>query len=235
MQKFIIVIPVYNAVDYIGKCLDSVLSQDYINYEVIVVDDHSADGTWDIIKKYPVNKYRQINRIGSGVANIKLGIKIVKPLDNDVIMPIDGDDWFANKNVLSHLNVVYQQDIWVTWGQYAPASGKYKNFCQPVTDPRTYRKSGKWYTSHLRTFKKWLWDKISDRDLRGHDRQYFKSAWDRAFMYPMIEMAGSHGRFINEVLYIYNDLNPMNDMKMVPKLGIEEANYLISKPEYKEL
>ena len=54
-------------------------------------------------------------------------------------------------------------------------------------------------------------------------------------MYPMIEMAGSHLRFIDRVLYIYNDLNPACDGTVNPKLQIETGKYIQSKPIYKEL
>lgn len=52
MQKVSVIIPVYNAVNYIDKCLKSLLDQDYPNLEVILVNDGSTDNTLDILKKY---------------------------------------------------------------------------------------------------------------------------------------------------------------------------------------
>ncbi len=44
MQPLIsIVIPVYNAERYINKCIDSVLSQSYANWELLLIDDGSSD------------------------------------------------------------------------------------------------------------------------------------------------------------------------------------------------
>ena len=54
-----IIIPCYNVEDYIAECLDSVFSQDYPNFEVIVVDNNSTDSTVDIIKSYK-NKFSNI-------------------------------------------------------------------------------------------------------------------------------------------------------------------------------
>ena len=235
MQKFIIVIPVYNAVEYIRKCLLTVFMQDYKNYEAIVIDDCSTDGTWEIINSLPVKSFRNKDRVGSGIANIIRGIKLMNTEPEDVIVTLDGDDRFADRFVLSYLSAVYESDVWMTYGQYLPDSGKYKDFCKPVLNTREYRKSGKWTTSHLRTFKKWLWDNIKDEDLRNEEGEYFKVAWDRAFMYPLIEMSGKHCKFTDRILYLYNDKNPACDYKMLPKESEEVAQYIINKQEYKEL
>ncbi len=50
--KVSIIVPARNEEDFISKCLDSLVNQDYQNYEVIVIDDSSDDSTGEIIKKY---------------------------------------------------------------------------------------------------------------------------------------------------------------------------------------
>ena len=233
MQRFIVVIPVYNAEKYIRKCLDSVLSQTYKNFEVVVIDDCSVDRTWDIVLTYQVDKIRNDKHNGSPVFNTKQGIDSIA-CDDDVIVILDGDDWFAGDFVLDYLNEVYKEDVWMTFGQYLPLSGHPVNFNKPVADTQTYRKGGKWHTTALRTFKKWLWDRIKDDDLRVNG-EYAQGASDRCYMYPMIEMAGKHIRFISEVLYIYNDTHPNTFHKTIGKECDDEARYFINKEIYKEL
>ena len=50
--KVSVIVPARNEEKLISKCLDSLLEQDYENYEIIVIDDSSEDATGEIIKKY---------------------------------------------------------------------------------------------------------------------------------------------------------------------------------------
>ena len=235
-MRFIIVITVYNAELYIGKCIDSVMSQINNNYDVIIVDDCSTDRTWDIICSSGFRSFRNSERNGSSLFNMIKGIEMMNIDPEDVIISVDGDDYLAYNNTLTHLDKVYNdKDVWLTYGQYFPLSGISKDRSAIVLDTRAYRKSRIWSTSHLKTFKKWLWDKIDKKDFLDADGNYFCDTADRAFMYPMIEMAGSHARFISEILYMYNDISPLNEFRQVPYYGEEIADYIISKPEYKEL
>lgn len=236
-NKFIILVHTFNHKDYIRRCLDSILSQDYKNYEVVVIDGQSRDETWDIINTYPfhVNIIEDTDVIFMGMIR---AIKLYAKHREDIIVLLDGDDYFAGDFVLSVLNSVYQNNIWLTYGQYLPESKDYQDMCQPITNTRIYRQSGRWVTSHLKTFKRWLWDKIKHKDLQDDEGHYLKTSGDRAFMYPMIEMAGvKRIKFISKVLYIYNDINP--NSKTRSKGGAEEsirvAEYVMRKPVYKEL
>lgn len=52
MTKISVIVPVYNCEKYITRCLDSILSQTFQNFECIVVDDGSTDGSSTICDKY---------------------------------------------------------------------------------------------------------------------------------------------------------------------------------------
>jgi glycosyltransferase involved in cell wall biosynthesis len=235
-NHFIVLVTVHNSVEWIGKCLDSVIHQDYKNYTIVVVDDYSTDGTWDVISKYNTKSLRNDVRLGHSLPNMETGIMKFSLDMEDIIITLDGDDWLYNSQVLSYLNYVYQENVWLTYGQYAPASGAYANYCRPIYNTQEYRRTGIWVTSHLRTFKRKLWDLINKNDFKLESGEYLPTCGDLAFMYPMIEMAGMHRiRFIPQVLYIYNDLNPQNDMKKYPELMQKTATYLQNKPIYPEI
>ena len=50
--KVSIILPARNEEEFLGKCLDSLMNQDYPNYEIIIIDDSSEDSTGKIISKY---------------------------------------------------------------------------------------------------------------------------------------------------------------------------------------
>jgi glycosyltransferase involved in cell wall biosynthesis len=70
-----IIIPVYNGTNYLREAVESVLAQTYADYEVLVVDDGSTDGTWDLIQSYG-DRVRGFRKPNGGVASaLNLGIR----------------------------------------------------------------------------------------------------------------------------------------------------------------
>ena len=71
-----IIMPAYNCGNYIGITLESVISQTYRNWEVIVVDDCSSDNTAEVVKDYMMKEprikyYRLEKNSGAAVARNK--------------------------------------------------------------------------------------------------------------------------------------------------------------------
>jgi glycosyltransferase involved in cell wall biosynthesis len=237
MSYFYIMVPAYNAGRWIEECLESIEQQNYPKecMKVIMIDDCSEDDTWDKMQRFPFLKVRNKTHTGSVVRNMVAVTKLERPELEDIMMVIDGDDpGLKGNGVLSYLDSVYREYVWFTYGQYEPLSGTYKNFCKPILNSDIYRKNEEWTIGQLRTWKAWLWNLVQKDDMQ-RDGEYFKAAGDRSFSYTMIEMAGTHVRFIQRVLYIYNDLNPLNEFRLKPEEAEETAKYIISKKEYKRL
>ena len=76
---FSIIVPIYNVERYLEQCIESVLAQDYQNYELILVDDGSPDNSIDICVKY-AKQYSNIvfiHKINGGVSDARnAGIQI---------------------------------------------------------------------------------------------------------------------------------------------------------------
>ena len=100
--KFSIIIPIYNVENYLRKCLDSVASQTYNNFEVIIVIDKCDDNSEKIADKY-IKKYgwTKIYEEHTGLAKARnIGIQ---KATGDYIVLLDSDDYLEN-NFLETIN-----------------------------------------------------------------------------------------------------------------------------------
>jgi glycosyltransferase involved in cell wall biosynthesis len=93
-----VVVPSYNASRYISETLESVLSQTYRNFEVIVIDDGSKDNTSDIVADYARrdSRIRQVNQPNAGVGAARN--RGIAEASGAFIAPLDADDvWYPQK------------------------------------------------------------------------------------------------------------------------------------------
>lgn len=99
--KISIIIPVYNGEKYIKECLDSIINQTYVNFEIIIVDDGSNDNTLNIIHEYNNEKVKVFSKENGGVSSARNFA--IKHVSGDYIMFVDSDDYLTNNNSLSEL------------------------------------------------------------------------------------------------------------------------------------
>lgn len=241
--KFKIVVPAYNCQEWIGRCLDSIAQQTYQQFDVCIIDDASTHSNQRaIIEDYCQRHGWQchFNETNQGaLTNIVNGINWLAPTDEDVIVTVDGDDWLYNEDVLQRLHDIYAQgDVYLTYGQFVTYPRWNIGSCRPI-DPEVIERGElrkiPWCFSHLRTFKFLLWRQIKDEDLRDENGEYYRVTWDLAFMYPMLEMAGYRFRFIDDITYVYNKANPINDHKLHRERQFRTETAIRSKPPYPPL
>jgi len=241
-KKIIVIITSYNNSQWYEKNLKALLSQKYDNYYAIYIDDQSADKTGELVKKYldehPEGKRVILKKNAARKGALQNIYEAVHSLSDDtIVITYDGDDWFAHKNVLSTINKAYQNsNVWLTYGSYISTDG-HAWCCEAISSyivkNKLFRKHP-WVFSHLRTFYAGLFKKIAKEDLM-YEGKFFEMAWDLAFMFPMLEMAGNRFRFIKKVLYIYNCSNPINDFKKNIFLQKKLETTIRSKKHYPEL
>ena len=241
-QKFLfnIIVPVFNAEKYLEKCLNSIIKQSYKNFQVKVVDDCSTDSSYElaskICEKYKnFDIYRNTRRIGA-LNNISelLSLRVKDP-SKTIDVLLDGDDYLYSGDVL---NIVYEKylesNCLITYGSHLSSRGvQGKIYPWFIRKFNLYRKYF-WYASHLRTFRHDLWLSVNQNDLLNKNGKYFSVAWDLAIMFPMLEMAGKRQEFLKDLLYVYNDQNPLNDYKIRRKDQILAAKEIRRKKRYKE-
>lgn len=92
-MKISIIIPCYNVQDYIEQCLGSIISQTYINLEIICINDGSTDKTVEILQQFETkdSRIKLYNQSNKGLSKTRsLGIEYAT---GDYILFVDSDDW----------------------------------------------------------------------------------------------------------------------------------------------
>ena len=101
--KISAVVPVYNCEKYLSKTLDSCLSQDIGDFEIICVNDGSTDSSLEILESYKNKDSRIIvidqENTGAGIARNRA----LKTAKGEFVAFIDADDWYPDEHVWSFL------------------------------------------------------------------------------------------------------------------------------------
>ena len=94
---FSVVVPVYNVADYLPKCMDSLLGQDFDDFEIILVDDGATDGKCPVLcdqyaTKFPA-RVRTIHQANGGLGAARnTGLEVAK---GEYLFFVDSDDFVA--------------------------------------------------------------------------------------------------------------------------------------------
>lgn len=102
MKKVSIIVPVYNVELYLNECIDSLLVQDYEDFELILVDDGSKDASGDICDKYALmdERVKVFHKANGGLSSAR-NYGLDKSCSEYVIF-IDSDDYWLDNSCLSH-------------------------------------------------------------------------------------------------------------------------------------
>ena len=103
--KLSIIVPVYNVLPYLDKCLSSLQIQDYNNCEFILIDDGSTDGSSELCRKFEQNDPR-FKLIAHGEnKGLMLARKTgIINASGEYILFLDGDDFYVDQGVLAYIN-----------------------------------------------------------------------------------------------------------------------------------
>ena len=102
-MKFSIIIPIYKVEKYLHECVDSILSQTYTDYEIILVDDGSPDDCPRICDEYAKkdNRIKVVHQANAGISCARnSGIKVAK---GEYIVCIDSDDYLKDYGILQKI------------------------------------------------------------------------------------------------------------------------------------
>jgi glycosyltransferase involved in cell wall biosynthesis len=110
-----------NSERYLRETIESVISQDYPDFEYIFVDGGSTDGTLDIIRGYGATdrRIRWISEPDEGISDaMNKGIRLAR---GEAVAHIHSDDFYAGSEVFSSVAAAFRENpgaIWLTGGEY---------------------------------------------------------------------------------------------------------------------
>ncbi len=110
-MKLSFVIPVYNAAQYLNKCVDSILNSKSKDIEVILIDDGSTDKSPEICDKYAKENdfVKVIHQTNAGVAAARN--KGIKESYGDYIFFVDNDDWVDSLKIENLLKILDEKKV----------------------------------------------------------------------------------------------------------------------------
>ncbi|GAJ17799.1 unnamed protein product, partial [marine sediment metagenome] len=96
-----VVMPAYNGVDYITEAIESVLIQNYRNFELVIINDGSTDNTEEVVLSFEDERIRYFRQENRGLAAThNVGIKQSK---GEFIIKLDCDDMMTPDFIAKHL------------------------------------------------------------------------------------------------------------------------------------
>lgn len=150
-MKYTIVIATYNAESLLERAILSILTQSYPNYEILIQDGGSTDGTLDIAKKYPDSRIKLESAADTGIYDA--WNKAVARATGDWVMFLGSDDFLADKDSLAKCHLYIKRlpkeilfaygamlkgrNMQVEWTENRSLKDVYKVFCYDMGLPFT--------------------------------------------------------------------------------------------------
>ena len=202
-MRVLFIVPCYNAEKNLEKLGASIVSQSSEDWDAIIIDDMSEDGTYELVSKFKKDKFTVIknNERKYALRNIVETARGFEDLEDIIIAVVDGDDYLCNDDTVKIIINSYSEGNDVVWTAHQwDVNGANISKSMPANvDPYSWP----WSSSHLRTFKASLLSKISDKNFKDIHGNWFKRGYDQALMLPLLSVSSSR-HYIDQICYMYN-------------------------------
>ena len=232
-----IIVPVYNVLEYISKCVESILVQSYRRIEIILVDDGSTDGSGDKCEEFALKDKRVvvIHQDNSGVVTArKIGIQRARGV---YISFVDADDWIEPDMIEKLVDRIGEADVisaGVDWeekrGYHITKkdlfSGTFRSDSKRGMDEIYRRMIYDLENDIPKPLTTWMWNKLYKKELVTRtysivDKKVTFSE-DTIFIYGLY-LNCSSAVFVDDVVYHYcyreNSACHPKDSEMPQKVG----------------
>jgi len=240
-QKISVISPIWNAENYVENLILSTATQNYDNFEHFIIDDYSTDGTvqkaTEVLNTLPehIRKKYHIILNSNNVGAVKNQITNIRKLHSeDIIMLLDGDDALVNNNnIFNYYNSLFDNNkteyaygsCWSLADNIPLIAQEYPKHIRQSKSYRNHKFNWGMPYPHLRVFRKRLLDSIDDSVFKDENGEWFKAGGDNSTFYNIIEQADPEKVVtVQEIFYLYNDTNPLNDYKVNGELQNMTAN-----------
>ncbi|HCH2936824.1 TPA: glycosyltransferase family 2 protein [Vibrio parahaemolyticus] len=136
-----IIMPTYNSTDTVVESIQSVLSQIYKNWELIIVDDRSIDNTWQVIQTY-ADKYDNI-RVYQNKENLGAGASrnfAIKKARGRFIAFLDSDDLWTEDKLAEQIPFMLKNNYPLTYTHYSRFNSEEELSVVTAPEYTTYKK-----------------------------------------------------------------------------------------------
>lgn len=208
-DKISIIIPVYNAEPYLPQCIDSILTQDYAQTAVVLVEGDSQDHSRKMCEEYAV-KYENIylspqsSKSASHARNVGL-----EHVGEGYVMFVDADDYLPEQDILSRMAAQMKKsnadilvgDYFRLWGERLLPAGSCSGFNGFPRDGRTFRFRGFFSVGTL----SYVWGKLYSRAFLEQNRIWFSEfryGEDKLFNFECY-IRGARYAFLEHPVYVY--------------------------------
>ncbi len=220
-----IVIPAYNAEKHIGRCLDSIVNQEFQVAEIIVVNDGSNDNTKEIVKayqdKYPTIKL--INQNNGGVATAR-NVGVLQAQQSNIWF-VDADDEILPNSIFNICKSLNDADIIIC--AYTMAFEKLERIC--IVDNNYGIIKAKDYVSNMMKkpnafYYAGIWNKLFKRNIIIDNNIKFQTGltWGEDFIFNMNYWCNCKNfSIINTPIYKYYRNTTGLTLKSLLNMGIK--------------
>lgn len=214
-MKYWVVTSGYNCERYIEKCYRSIVNQiTDADFDFIMIDDGSIDNTSRIMSSFPVqnkgwvfSNLENMGRCYSIYHYIKLFVVDQARIEKDDVLIMLGMDDELLPGAIERIKYEYDRGAWMTYGNWQDQFGKVNELLYiplEVAQARSYRRS-RWVTTGLQTFKRFLFDAVTPKDLQDAKGNWLTNCTDLALTFPLLEQCPDYKiHKIREPICLYN-------------------------------
>ena len=218
--KLSIIVPVYNIIQYLPKCLDSILSQTLRDIEIICINDGSTDNSLDILENYAtkddrIKLLKLAKNYGQGYARNR-GIEIAQ---GEYIGFVDGDDYIDPNYFEALYNSAVKNNADISVASILKHKKNYKKYNV------IYKKEG-------------IAENIQDKiKLCGDKKKFFFYAWNKIYKTDLItrnDIKFAQGQIYEDVIFAIKALYYSNRVVSVPEIKyhyIERKNSSVKRKD----